>query len=218
MDSDIFQFTPLREGRLLLLLHWKKSARISIHAPPRGATLYYPPFGVIQLISIHAPPRGATSTDRNVANAVSISIHAPPRGATGALARRACAEPYFNSRPSARGDTHSSLHCVMPFYFNSRPSARGDTVYLERRAINQLFQFTPLREGRRKSGRCSWSYLYFNSRPSARGDNRCVKVFTTESISIHAPPRGATRTFNSICRNGDISIHAPPRGATESNG
>ena len=33
---------------------------ISIHAPPRGATLYYPPFGVIQLISIHAPPRGAT--------------------------------------------------------------------------------------------------------------------------------------------------------------
>ena len=98
-----FQFTPLREG--------------GQHAPPvhhaprhfnsrpsaRG-DLYYPPFGVMQLISIHAPPRGATNLRNSLGQtgqfqftplregrpedftktfeALPISIHAPPRGAT----------------------------------------------------------------------------------------------------------------------------------------
>ena len=78
---------------------------------------------------------------------VTISIHAPPRGAT--------------SQPSCE---------YSPFQdFNSRPSARGDASFFAAlRAY--LFQFTPLREGRRRRA-----------------------VFPrAEGISIHAPPRGAT--------------------------
>ena len=100
---------------------------------------------------------------------------------------------YFNSRPSARGDKcinhtvsveHISIHapprgatagCItvvaVSSNFNSRPSARGDNS-LKSEAVNSLFQFTPLREGRQ-------AFVEF-----------CLKKYA--GISIHAPPRGAT--------------------------
>ncbi len=34
------------------------------------------------------------------------------------------------------------------------------------------------------------------------------------TISIHAPPRGATKIVETDCMLPIISIHAPPRGAT----
>ena len=55
-----------------------------------------------------------------------------------------------------------------------------------------LFQFTPLREGRLLFTMCIISPVYFNSRPSARGDLTDVQRHVIETISIHAPPRGAT--------------------------
>ena len=58
----------------------------------------------------------------------------------------------------------------------------------------RLFQFTPLREGRRE-----FHFVQvvqrkdFNSRPSARGDIRdLIACDWYQFISIHAPPRGAT--------------------------
>ena len=58
---------------------------------------------------------------------------------------------------------------------------------------------------------------YFNSRPSARGDAMASRASrSTGVISIHAPPRGATRFFKSFPVSSKISIHAPPRGATSS--
>ena len=76
---------------------------ISIHAPPRGATLLMVLVVCIgyfnsrpsargdaqaanqprpHQISIHAPPRGATLEADGYSNNGGISIHAPPRGAT----------------------------------------------------------------------------------------------------------------------------------------
>ena len=60
-------------------------------------------------------------------------------------------------------------------------------------AKRPVFQFTPLREGRR----AIWDGLT-----------------NVDWISIHAPPRGATSATRSIWANLPISIHAPPRGAT----
>ena len=126
---------------------------------------------------------------------------------------------YFNSRPSARGDSMSSSSPSSVSDFNSRPSARGDFEVEICPFEAVQFQFTPLREGRLVHGVC-WGYWNL--------------------ISIHAPPRGATkragavfhagRDFNSRpSARGDaardrfferltISIHAPPRGATRSPG
>ena len=125
--------------------------------------------------------------------------------------------PYFNSRPSARGD--DGLHTLFERLpdFNSRPSARGD--------IAALVAFRHVED--------------FNSRPSARGDREFVHGAARVGISIHAPPRGATSQKNAkkgftrfqftplregrrapvwyhIIRS-NISIHAPPRGATGSS-
>ena len=143
-----------------------------------------------------------------------ISIHAPPRGATSSSAQDA-PEYDFNSRPSARGDdagTGGGL--LLQDDFNSRPSARGDKRTVKMAADGNLFQFTPLREGRLPpSARLSRS-AYFNSRPSARGDVTITCERRYPLISIHAPPRGATlkAEYNPI--ENYISIHAPPRGAT----
>ena len=58
----LFQFTPLREGRRRLQDEKGMTENISIHAPPRGATIANYGFYQDVIISIHAPPRGATVT------------------------------------------------------------------------------------------------------------------------------------------------------------
>ena len=217
MAFDIeFQFTPLREGRRVRLRATCAGMQISIHAPPRGATLTTEGNPVALNISIHAPPRGATPDTtssrrkatfqftplregRPAAAAASsachsISIHAPPRGAT-------------SGRRVQR----------LPFHFNSRPSARGDQAPTPQLGGITIFQFTPLREGRHfdldipeihfpisihapprgatppPTGKRS-KRRDFNSRPSARGDTpQLSEDAKADIISIHAPPRGATR-------------------------
>ena len=166
---------------------------ISIHAPPRGATraqrsgtgsrssFQFTPLregrrhdardhARLIHISIHAPPRGATPMICIYSADCTISIHAPPRGATTTSCTSRRRKFYFNSRPSARGDRRSRKTACSGNYFNSRPSARGDESVLRTQPRPSAFQFTPLREGRLA----------------------CFHVMTCRSISIHAPPRGAT--------------------------
>ena len=59
--------------------------------------------------------------------------------------------------------------------------------------------------------------INFNSRPSARGDFEQMANAIPYIISIHAPPRGATRRKRRQRKQSPISIHAPPRGATAKN-
>ena len=144
---------------------------ISIHAPPRGATLtarsasatptefqFTPLREGRRLISQSknlmaglfqfTPLREGRRVRTFVFVAGNISIHAPPRGATS------------TASPSIRTSN-----------FNSRPSARGDARWLNAAFNLLIFQFTPLREGRHER--------------NVAGAVHC-------DISIHAPPRGAT--------------------------
>ena len=143
---------------------------------------------------------------------------------------------YFNSRPSARGDntTNSCVSLVVEFQFT--PLREGRRCKRNKTSSTMRFQFTPLREGRPSrsySGACA---LRFQFTPLREGRRACVQTQRRlQTISIHAPPRGATSTaswlswltyFNSRpSARGDgsterkaesacISIHAPPRGAT----
>ena len=143
-----------------------------------------------------------------------ISIHAPPRGATPPLALARATRSYFNSRPSARGDSCRSYCGFWASNFNSRPSARGDGNKRSKCLIRKRFQFTPLREGRPRCRITFPSTLNFNSRPSARGDAYQHGSVGHGTISIHAPPRGATGDVGGVIQHPLISIHAPPRGAT----
>ena len=144
-----------------------------------------------------------------------ISIHAPPRGAT-----------------------HGCLPCEAREQISIHAPPRGATCAEIVGFVQRVFQFTPLREGRRRctgllaslcisihapprgatkpSSRPADIERYFNSRPSARGDLSMRMRRTRYSISIHAPPRGATSCAGGCSSRCDISIHAPPRGATSS--
>ena len=64
---------------------------------------------------------------------------------------------------------------------------------LEEYSSAYQFQFTPLREGRLSGVHGTAALL---------------------SISIHAPPRGATYLLGNGVELENITIHAPPRGAT----
>ena len=58
---------------------------------------------------------------------------------------------------------------------------------------------------------------HFNPR-SREGSDDCVKQYDRhESISIHAPAKGATVTPADGWVKGLISIHAPAKGATQHN-
>ena len=148
----------------------RRRIQISIHAPPRGATRAAERRRLHPRISIHAPPRGATPRPGKASGMHLISIHAPPRGATSAPRQGKRHAPYFNSRPSARGDNpdtttgrdnHISIHAP----------PRGATENRRSKSSTRVFQFTPLREGRRAGG---------------------AERIRHHGISIHAPPRGAT--------------------------
>ena len=60
--------------------------------------------------------------------------------------------------------------------------------------------------------------IYFNPRSREGGDDVTLEhYYKADSISIHAPARGATDRLNTMAKELFISIHAPARGATESD-
>ena len=170
-------------------------------------------------ISIHAPPRGATVELSAITGLPYISIHAPPRGAT--IHPRHVLDPeQFQFTPLREGRLPAPEVADAPEGISIHAPPRGATsVGVSVLEIPTSFQFTPLREGRRLYPPIPLIHqMHFNSRPSARGDRRLsVSSLRLMSISIHAPPRGATlRQYNPLCL-GCISIHAPPRGATRAS-
>ena len=236
-NCNLFQFTPLREGRLATIYNFDPSIFISIHAPPRGATRarlqYSLSYGLFQFtplregrpdcqcvqpillfISIHAPPRGATGLPHHVRRAGYISIHAPPRGATSDLVETQNVVDVFQFTPLREGRLLDWEPSASPVNISIHAPPRGATP----------------------TGMSCLPAQNFNSRPSARGDFSSGGFFSFTDISIHAPPRGATRDYQfreaaktfqfTPLREGRrlrnqrltvpprISIHAPPRGAT----
>ena len=117
--SGKFQFTPLREGRPMSSAYSTSGCFISIHAPPRGATML--------LNWLQKPVVQFQFTPLREGRLSGALFFVPPS--------------YFNSRPSARGDTMGfALLPLVCGNFNSRPSARGDG---KRYAISANLLFNP---------------------------------------------------------------------------
>ena len=188
-----FQFTPLREGR-----RWRGApgiARENFNSRPSargdaGAAL----LASRGKISIHAPPRGATiriasknSFERYFNSRPSargdvpfvqplqpsdISIHAPPRGATWATGSVQAAR-HFNSRPSARGDADANGGIPTPLVFQFTPLREGRPSGLKiARALAHISIHAPPRGATFTESTISCATENFNSRPSARGDGK----------------------------------------------
>ena len=170
LGKPIFQFTPLREGRPAH--SFQRVILLSFQFTPlrEGRPFIFSSSLSFSYFNSRPSARGDLRGRGACAPCRQISIHAPPRGATAMPA-----SSYFTGMISIhappRGATsrRPSSH-RRDSDFNSRPSARGDEL--------SAF-FVPEKR-------------YFNSRPSARGDSACRLCRQSDSISIHAPPRGAT--------------------------
>ena len=186
--------------------------KISIHAPPRGATTPVhaevadvcdfnsrpsargdAPFqwrpsspAAFQFTPLREGRRWPPDRGRNPPP---ISIHAPPRGAT-ANAAVVAALDVFQFTPLREGRPLFSISC----------------------GLSEKFQFTPLREGRLDCLRRRGKPQHFNSRPSARGDGNIVFLEGTDRISIHAPPRGATCRRHRVRGRGHFNSRPSARG------
>ena len=105
MAFDIeFQFTPLREGRLCEKASAKLRSYFNSRPSARGdrVRLQYRASGsTFQFTPLR---EGRLEAAEKKISQDGISIHAPPRGATPKMNRGSYLF-YFNSRPSARGDT-----------------------------------------------------------------------------------------------------------------
>ena len=128
------------------------------------------PFRRTLYISILAPARGATTHLGKAHQGVTISILAPARGAT---------HRHVGARPAGDISILAPARGATPPVFRFRESLDG-------------FQFSPLREGRPRSGSSPQRRPYFNSRPCERGDASQAPRFHQAAISILAPARGAT--------------------------
>ena len=77
-----------------------------------------------------------------------ISIHAPAGGATEAILRRT-AKPGISIHAPAGGATYQLLYNNAAVFISIHAPAGGATMRCVFPVFESLFQFTPLREGRR---------------------------------------------------------------------
>ena len=147
-------------------------------------------------------------------NSAKISIHAPPRGATLHQQDASRQLPHFNSRPSARGDARMAASLCRRTSFQFTPLREGRRMATISTEMSQQFQFTPLREGRRVTPLRGTRTKHFNSRPSARGDQPNDVPISAELFQFTPLREGRPELLASKEVFVTISIHAPPRGAT----
>ena len=143
-------------------------------------------------ISIHAPPRGATLARRSWHRAGKFQF-TPLREGRPPLDLETYRLPHFNSRPSARGDgtTQATGRATHGISIHAPP--RGATSVTAPSRTSAQFQFTPLREGRHLSATEWADFTNISIHAPPRGATALqAPINRVHGISIHAPPRGAT--------------------------
>ena len=120
----------------------------------------------------------------------------------------------FQFTPLREGRPGTAAERLPLILFNSRPSARGDVWALCCTCATCCFQFTPLREGRRWRGAPGIAREIFNSRPSARGDCKPFLLLSAAIVFQFTPLREGRHGREHYFITQSLSIHAPPRGAT----
>ena len=162
---------------------------ISIHAPPRGATLICSFCSCVTIFQFTPLREGRRDIMNKLLEEISISIHAPPRGAT----------------------RHTHLHFRIG-YISIHAPPRGATTARGWEKKRWKFQFTPLREGRLFQVFCIPTEEIFQFTPLREGRRAAMAdISAIGKISIHAPPRGATQLSATYRRTGALFQFTPLR-------
>ncbi len=186
--SAVFQSTPPRGGRLDSGGHHTERVYVSIHAPARGATRLLQPFLRMDMFQ-STPPRGGRHASSGTVHQWMLFQSTPPRGGRPGSAAIVFTVTSFQSTPP-RGGRPSPVHrrtCRKSF--NPRPREGGDYGCPAGKNGACPFQSTPPRGGRRPQP---------------------IVDLPTQSVSIHAPARGATPARRPA-RAGTQSFNPRPR-------
>ena len=236
--KELFQFTPLREGRLPP--RWKAFATVRFQFTPlrEGRLSVVQRSAHILYFNSRPCERGDAGLEAIAKNLIAISIHAPARGATQLFRLPGKAGP-FQFTPLREGRRHGRQLCRLPRKFQFTPLREGrHTGPSSTRVSGCYFNSRPCERGDQNLGKFYSAHTHFNSRPCERGDGRNRRGCGCRSRNFNSRPceRGDLRRqilchrryhFNSRpCERGDlisinvihlsfvISIHAPARGAT----
>ena len=190
--------------------------RISIHAPLRGATCNYLLLKIQNTISIHAPLRGATMQIIDALRALHQFQSTLPCGERPLLmTRRPTMDKFQSTLPCGERPPKTACRLIIRTISIHAP-LRGATVEQWIASIPDS-NFNP----RSPAGSDMPPYItcymwrHFNPRSPAGSDlGSNLKANQRQTISIHAPLRGATTVPSAVQGWRDISIHAPLRGAT----
>ena len=166
-------------------------------------------------ISIHAPPRGATHWKPFLWQSTRYFNSRPSARGDEITESVSVALSHFNSRPSARGDVIPSCFATSACISIHAPPRGATFLQPLRDGKPNEFQFTPLREGRPQHSSFWGSTLLFQftplreGRPSPRWREKPRWKFQFTPLREGRPPPRACHAARHT-----ISIHAPPRGAT----
>ena len=143
-------------------------------------------------ISIHAPARGATSSVIACAPDTLISIHAPARGATTPCQHFRCFIVKFQSTLPHGERPSGDFPGVAPKDFNPRSRTGSDRI--TRKIRRTAKNFNPRsRTGSDPTAITQLSSIgNFNPRSRTGSDRDRKQGRCQQTISIHAPARGAT--------------------------
>ena len=202
-------------GATVLTWTSRPSRPVSIHAPARGAT-GRPGRTPSPTAGFNPRPRaGGDGPWFQCPAAFHVSIHAPARGATSRTFAGRQFRRRFNPRPRAGGDRPGYPQWQRTSSFNPRPRAGGDYSAANCSPQHPRFQSTPPRGGRHSGATCASRFQRFQSTPP-RGGRLKGRMFEHDMALFQStPPRGGRRfTAASVLRPNSVSIHAPARGAT----
>ena len=201
-------------GATYLLGNGVELENISIHAPPRGATSpRCPKRRASRNFNSRPSARGDAKRDGEKKEHIVFQF-TPLREGRLAKNEVLATGKIFQFTPLREGRRLNFGDVVLAKQFQFTPLREGRPQRRNQRHQGGAFQFTPLREGRPHGGGFNPDALYFNSRPSARGDEVATYISVErEDFNSRPSARGDARDLI-ISSSSSISIHAPPRGAT----
>ena len=196
-DTKRFQSTLPREERRCIILDEAHYIKFQSTLPREERPTHCPKCMVLEKFQSTLPRE-----ERHYPAALhhpsgSISIHAPARGATNLLCHSSGSALFQSTLPREErliflpiGNEHKVFQSTLP---------REERRYrIRNKAHSLLFQSTLPREERRTDYKITDTSKYFNPRSRERSDEQITKLQIRQSISIHAPARGATVTAQNL--------------------
>ncbi len=212
------------------------SAKISIHAPTRGATdrgamlivliLFQStlprgerPF--VRLLQhaerVHFNPRSHDGSDlRNHRYGLALQFQSTlPRWERRHERCRRCDQRNFNPRSHEGSDGMDWRPSPYDQNFNPRSHEGSDSAFINSSGLIYISIHAPTRGATEVEPLEESDPYDFNPRSHEGSDLQASFLYWVNGISIHAPTRGATDRFPRSPFYVPISIHAPTRGATQ---